>query len=386
VPTLAPVWNLQGDLGHVPALDGLRGFAMFLVLVYHIVDYLPWRKPFAVGWCGIELFFVLSGFLITGLLLDSEGERHRLRNFYLRRALRILPLYYLVLIGLYLSIWLGGNAASERVLAEQHWFWLLIQNMHMALNGWYKPMYFSHFWSLAVEVQYYVVWPVVLVLVGAQRGLIVCALVAATSFTLRNALPISFPYSYAATFMRLEGVMIGSVLAILMRTRRELLGRLAPLVLVGAGVPLVLFALTPDGLHISSPWVIRIGYPLLALFFAAVLVSIFDTGRVGRASRAVFASRFCLWIGKYSYGIYLSHWVIHLKLRQPLLDWLTPLVGSLPVASTISFLIQGLLSIGFSVVSYHLVELPMMRLKNVLAPRPRGRLTEIGLPEIRRTA
>src|SRR5688572_33512867 len=92
---------------------------MGLVFLYHVVVYPPWRRPFAIGWVGIELFFVLSGFLITGLIVDSTGEKNQLRNFYVRRALRILPLYYLVLVVLYVWQWIQGGAQAERILRSE---------------------------------------------------------------------------------------------------------------------------------------------------------------------------------------------------------------------------------------------------------------------------
>ena len=381
----ALAWELRPEDGHLPVLDGLRGLAMGLVFLYHVVVYPPWRRPFAVGWVGIELFFVLSGFLITGLIVDSTGEKHQLRNFYVRRALRILPLYYLVLGVLYVWQWIQGGAQAERVLGEQSWFWLLQQNLQMAFEGWYKPLHFAHLWSLAHEVQFYAVWPLLLVALGPRYSLVACGVLAFGSFALRNLLPLSWPFSYAATFNHLEGMMAGSAIALLMRTQRDLLGRIAPLALVAAGLPLVWLAAQPKGLHISDEHVMRYVYPVLAIFFGALLCSTFAAGRIGRASRAVFCARPLLWIGKYSYGIYLTHWVIHLQLKRPLLDALVPRVGEAG-AHAVSVLIQVVLVGLLSVLGYHLIELPALKLKNVLAPRPRGRVAEIPERELRRTA
>jgi peptidoglycan/LPS O-acetylase OafA/YrhL len=370
----------------VPVLDGLRGLAMLLVFLYHVVIYPPWRRPFALGWVGIELFFVLSGFLITGLIVDSEGETNRLRNFYVRRALRILPLYYLVLAILYVWLWIQGGPLSERVLGQQAWFWGLQQNLLMAYDGWYKPLYFAHFWSLAHEIQFYAVWPLLLVALGPRRALWASAGIAVGSCALRNGLAISWPFSYAATFNHLEGMMAGAAIALCLRLHRGALGRLAPLALLVTGLPLACLATRPGGLHISDERVMRLAYPVLALFFGALLCSTFEAGRVGRAARALFSSRPLLWIGKYSYGIYLTHWVVHLQLKRPLLDWLGQGTSTEAGAHLLSVLIQAVLVALLSVLGYHLVELPALRLKNVLAPRPRGRVSELPERELRRTA
>ncbi|HEX6886058.1 MAG TPA: acyltransferase [Planctomycetota bacterium] len=382
----ALAWRLAPEDGHVPVLDGLRGLAMLFVFLYHVVVYPPWRAPFALGWVGIELFFVLSGFLITGLIVDSEGERNQLRNFYVRRGLRILPLYYLVLAVLYVQVWIQGGNQAGRILGEQSWFWLLQQNLLMANEGWYKPLYFAHFWSLALEVQFYAVWPLVLVALGPRQALWACAAVALGSFALRNGLPVAWPFSYAATFNHLEGMMVGSAIALMLREKRETLGRVAPLALALTGLPLLYLGLRPSGLHISSEHVMRHVYPLLAVFFGALLCATFEVGRVGRAARAAFGCRPLLWIGKYSYGIYLTHWVVHLQLKRPLLDWLVPALGTEARAHAASVLLQTALVALLAVLAYHLVELPALRLKNVLAPRPRGRVAGLPERELRRTA
>jgi peptidoglycan/LPS O-acetylase OafA/YrhL len=360
---------------------------MLLVFLYHVAVFPPWRAPFATGWVGIELFFVLSGFLITGLLVDSAGEERQLGKFYVRRALRILPLYYVVLALLAAWAWLQGRPLAARILGDQPWFWLLQQNFLMAFEGWYKPLYYAHFWSLALEVQFYVVWPPVLLLLGPRRALWACGVLGFGSFLLRNGLGIAWPFSYAATFTHLEGVMVGSALALLIRSHPERLGRLAPLVLAGSSLLVVALVAGGGGLHISDERVLRFGYPVLSLFFGALLCATFDAGRAGRAARAAFASRPLLWIGKYSYGIYLTHWVIHLQLKRPLLEWFAPRTTSDAQAHLLAVLVQAGLTAVLAVIAHHLVELPALRLKDALVPRPSGRVT--GMPargEVRRTA
>src|SRR5579863_7613015 len=154
---------------HLPSLDGLRGVAVLLVLIGHFA-YVPIAlkgipgKIFALthaGWTGVELFFVLSGFLITGILLDSKGAENYVSSFYIRRALRILPLYYGAVLVAFVLLPLLGRAGlpglSPEFNPDQLWYWFYAGNWAWNWNHCYQP--FAHFWSLAVEEQFYLAWP-----------------------------------------------------------------------------------------------------------------------------------------------------------------------------------------------------------------------------------
>src|SRR5467141_1688790 len=158
--------------GHVPALDGLRGLAIIMVLFVHFVGACQPESAFErilikgsnYGVWGVDLFFVLSGYLITGILYDSKGSAHYYRNFYVRRILRIFPLYYGVLFLLFFvfplfpSVYPTGLEESAR---HQAWVWPFGVNLFIALRGWWALPYISHFWSLAIEEHFYLLWPLV---------------------------------------------------------------------------------------------------------------------------------------------------------------------------------------------------------------------------------
>src|SRR5262245_13745 len=170
----------------VPALDGLRGLAILPVMLTHFVsdgDLSPVSKvdeivsaTLTLGWVGVELFFVLSGFLITGILLDSRGAPHYFRNFYIRRTLRIFPLYY----G-FLALWLGVLPLFYKwpndvlkvvsIPVSPVWSWAYLTNIVQALHDDWRagPPYTTHFWSLAIEEQFYLVWPTVVFLFSRRR-------------------------------------------------------------------------------------------------------------------------------------------------------------------------------------------------------------------------
>src|SRR5690625_4685275 len=150
---------------YVKELDGVRGVAILLVILFHCFP-----SPLTgLGWIGVDLFFVLSGFLITGILIDSKGNKRYYSNFIGRRILRIFPLYYLVLfIMLFLLPLIGRGFSSGSnysfYLRHQGWFWSYLQNWLFSFHGFPKNLILSHFWSLGVEEQFYLVWPFLVLL------------------------------------------------------------------------------------------------------------------------------------------------------------------------------------------------------------------------------
>lgn len=214
-------------LAHIPALDGVRGLAILLVLP-HNTDILSdaatdlvSRVLLAVlngGWVGVQLFFVLSGFLITRILLASQGSPHYFKHFYAKRALRILPLYVLVLcVVLYLLPALGVDVPNhEQDLAHQGWLWLFLSNwstFHVM-----DKTSFPHFWSLAVEEQFYWVWPLLVWKLKPRQVVWVCGVIALASFGMRHEMlrqGLPDEWIYDSTVGRLDALALGSALGAL---------------------------------------------------------------------------------------------------------------------------------------------------------------------------
>ncbi|HYH16572.1 MAG TPA: acyltransferase, partial [Flavisolibacter sp.] len=137
---------------YYPALDGIRGLAILFVVGFHNFSFMPF---FEYGWLGVDLFFVLSGFLITNILIKAVGEKNYLKNFYLKRALRIFPLYYGVLFFCFcfLSHFSSLRDNLEYYLEHQFWLWTYFQNWLYILEPPETSHFLVHFWSLAVEEQ-----------------------------------------------------------------------------------------------------------------------------------------------------------------------------------------------------------------------------------------
>ncbi|HZT79778.1 MAG TPA: acyltransferase, partial [Gemmataceae bacterium] len=272
---------------HLPGLDGLRGVAILLVLAFHLLPSQPvtshvtawiYRAAWS-GWCGVDLFFVLSGFLITGILLDAKGLPHYFRNFYARRTLRIFPLYYGVLVVIFVIVPLflrPPSPAFEHLQANQIWLWCYASNVCTVwANGWVflaGNWHLNHFWSLAVEEQFYLVWPLVVLLLSRRRLLAACALCVVAAPLLRWAFLANgygFVVAYTFTPCRVDALAVGAAVAVAARAPGGLsaLRRFAPAVALALGAALLGLFVWRHGLRIADEVMQTAGYSLLALFF-----------------------------------------------------------------------------------------------------------------------
>lgn len=353
---------------HVRAFDAFRGYGMTGVFLYHCLVYPPFREWLSWVWFGVDFFFVISGFLITGILFDTRHKAHCLRDFYVRRVLRIFPVYYGTLTLVTLFLWYADTGRAERMLGSMPWFWAYLQNYLFAFHGWSSMLSLSHSWSLAIEEQFYMVWPLLVVFLRERWLLPLCALASVFSFTLRQ-FHVEWPFAYMFTPTRLEGLMLGSALALLVRSRREWLERLVPFTLPLSTLGLGWVAWTQGGFHLQNEWVIRVGYTFMALFFGSVILCALDTGRIGKLTRWIADREAMVFVGRYSYGIYLFHWPLHCELKRPIFAWLEGFLETEFAVCMAYLVIIGALTLGLSVGSYHLFEKRFLRLKDVFAPR-----------------
>ncbi|MEO8152033.1 MAG: acyltransferase, partial [Rhizobacter sp.] len=211
-------------LNHLPALDGLRGLAILLVLAHnfatvelpqglvgHVID-----LALDGGWIGVQLFFVLSGFLITRILLQTQDAPNYYRAFFGRRVLRIFPLYYAALfVGFVVFPLLGRvGPALAHDQGQQLWLWLYVSNWTHLLN--FESQLFPHFWSLAIEEQFYLLWPLLVHRRSALQVLRLCLVVAVVSLLMRVAMLWQGADSgtvYTYTVCRMDALALGAAVA-----------------------------------------------------------------------------------------------------------------------------------------------------------------------------
>ena len=369
-------------------------------MLFHLTHYGLARGPLevaltalpSVGWAGVDLFFVLSGYLITSILLQSKRSSTYYRSFYARRVLRIFPLYYAVLafflivvphLGVFSHVhdlW-SPNAPREGI-----WYWLFLSNFRAAWLGAWDHQILSIAWSLAIEEHFYLIWPFVVRHVNERRLLWICGATIAGALALRVAL-IALGASeravYTLTPCRLDPLATGAAIAVL-AARNGGLARFAGVARVALPVSLTLFAALCFAIHpdaaasraadprnyeaavvaalafTGNPWMQTIGFTLLCALFGSLRVAVVTAPPRALRGR-VFAWGWLRALGKHSYALYL----LHLFVGTLALSILTPALypGRFLLVVPIYWALAIGASYGVARLTWILLEEPMLRLK-----------------------
>jgi peptidoglycan/LPS O-acetylase OafA/YrhL len=357
----------------VPALDGLRGLAALLVLVFHCAPdptVLGFRSSILVhsAWVGVDLFFVLSGFLITRGLIELQDVGNRYFIFYARRVLRIFPLYYFALtpaLCLFLTIPAARPEAAK--LAAPAWYYLYSYNIYVLIpNDWAGCDYLDHFWSLCVEEQFYLVWPFLVFNLRGRRllaGMLATLGLAVLAKLLLAAAGVGWAPIYASTPTRMDAFALGGLGAYAeayglgRRENGKHLTRAAGVV----ALLVLAYGAVYKGLPIDSRLTHLTATPAVDLLFGLVVFLLACSTRPLLGLRRLCATRWLGLVGTYSYGIYVYHWIVFVLLIQ--LNVLG-FVGNHPLQN---FLLTTAVTLLVAVASFHLIERPFLRLKERVA-------------------
>lgn len=345
---------------YLPALDGLRGIAILLVMFFHAPRLEAW---FRFGWIGVDLFFVLSGFLITTVLLDGAEQPHRARTFYVRRALRILPLGYgAIILALVVMPYLTDphDPAYRQLAANQVYLWTYTANWPMA-RSWavvVSPLFIlNHFWSLAIEEQFYLLWPFVIWWTSRATARRVAWAVVIGAPLCRLALALGGAYPsmlYFFTPCHLDGLAVGSLIALSVRDPADTERAMRRAGIAAVIVLALLLVWTKGDVTATEPRIAIIGYSGLAWAFGWLV-----SATAVRPS-AIWRAPVLVWTGRYSYGLYVVHPLVAAVVKA---HWPVGYGGlkSGAVVLAGSFVVAYL--------SYHGYEKWFLRLKDRLAPR-----------------
>ncbi len=351
---------------YIHSVDGLRAVAVIAVLLYHLgIDWIPG------GFLGVDLFFVISGYVITGLILESIARSGTLdlRAFYLSRVRRLLPALIAMLVFTTLYIGVYAPETVRRFISDIPYVlsgsmnWALVAREQDYFESIGRPPLLQHTWSLAVEAQFYLIWPLVLLFIlryFGKKNISIAALaialasgVALFAYSIRiDTQESAISHVYFGTDTHSIGLFLGSALAVSWKPQnltREISKRAQDFVdLIGVFGFLGLLA-TFLFINESDPTLYRIAFPLAAIFGCFTLISV-----VHPASRfaPLLSSRVLIWIGERSYGIYVWHWIVF-QLTRPSID----LVGD----DWALYALRVLIVFALADISLRYIEIPVRR-------------------------
>lgn len=374
MPEVATIASLRSNdpvsTNYLPALDGVRGLAILAVLIFHFsqgMHGLQFPRPveqvlrlLTLGQKGVDLFFVLSGFLITGILLRTKGSPGYLLTFYLRRALRIFPLYFAVVFACLLCGWIWSM--PNYAFGKSWWYLLYLQNV----AGTFWPGTVSgpgHFWSLAVEEHFYLFWPFV-VMALARRSLAVFAIALIFAAGLFRVLLLSAGYDvFTFTFCRMDALALGALLAVSFRETRSWTAvsnwtKRVFWPVFALGLP-AFFMLSGS----ANPVQQAFKYAIFAVFSGGLVVLALDTNPEAFLPR-IFRASSLRFIGKISYAMYVFHpwicgWLWRIGARP---SW-SPLRGHELLANLVDFGLVLATTVLVAWLSWILFESRILKLK-----------------------
>lgn len=372
----------QADVSRIASLDGLRGLCILLVVFHNLYPYgsglhnvveSSIRLVANMGWIGVQWFFVLSGFLITGILVKLKDVDGGLKHFYIRRALRIFPIYYLTLVLFILVLPLVGFVTSntQSLIDHQAWYWLYMVNWMPAFG--IKDGGFPHLWSLAVEEQFYCIWPWLIFWLSRRWMVVVCVFCVMSSPILRYLIVVfdesdAKDIAYDITIVRWDALALGALYAFAMvntgwkawvdKQGAKCAIAVFVIILIVIALNRSFTAVGPDFLVFNQTLAALLGVVLLNESLNRISLL---KGKLGD----FFHSSFLRMLGKYSYAIYIFHLIIDFLMR-PLVSSAKEGFATLNPAliDFTAFIVNVVAAVILAAISWHFVEEPLLKLKD----------------------
>ena len=375
---MSQVQAVSGRPKYVPYWEGIRGFGFLMVFLVHYIP--PYQITpqgsiafrivtglESIAFLAVPIFFVLSGFLIGGILYSTRDREGYFKVFYCRRVIRVFPLYYLALL-------IIGCVDASLKFSIDYRFWthfLFIKNLFPRYATYNSPAVLRHYWTLATEEQFYLLWPLVVWLFPRRRQLFVIAsLLVVFIFGLRFASPYLFSFSYQIGYFsltRADAILMGVLLALIRNEAGfEWMKRLAKWIALAGGAGLVVWALrngeywpkTFQGVQIIIPW--------LNFTAASIVIAVMEEKSW---LNEVCSQRWICWLGKRSYSLYIFHYTYYHFFAMNVVAQLAHYMSqrrSVVVASALAFS----LTLVLAMLSYRFIEIPAQRLKQHLKYGP----------------
>ncbi|MEO5501823.1 MAG: acyltransferase [Ginsengibacter sp.] len=351
---------------YIPELDGLRGIAILLVITFHYFS--DKLSVFSIGWTGVDLFFVLSGYLITSRLILTFSRPGYFRHFYKNRILRIFPLYYVTLIGFYFitphfippyyykNLEFYRNHAPSFFLFFENWIFIkhpdIIQNHLQVL------------WSLAVEEQFYLIWPFfIFFFVNSKHLKTILIIWVFLIVILRTTLYLVYPDNlyvfFYNTFCRMDAFIIGAVLFLI---HKKILKPVHPCIVaiavLSAFAGIIIWKTNPA----TSPFIPTIGLTCIAIFYALIIQ--IAVQKKYKSFSYILNRPWLIFIGRISYGLYIFHWIILRFSFEPLSNYIDIHFSTGRLLSNyLTLFLCLILSFVVSIISYRYYESFFLKLK-----------------------
>ena len=353
----------QGSRIYFSSLDGVRGFASLLVITHHNFHYISILN---YNQFGTDLFFVLSGFLITTLLLNTKRTKSALANFYMRRALRVFPLYY---ISLYIFLILLPKIDAiplqfQYYKENQIWLWVFLQNWLYIFKDPNPFSALNHLWSMVIEEQFYLFWPLIIFILPKLKNLLAFVISFYILFIISRIL-IWFlhieglAYYNLFSFTKIDGLFIGCIVALLHNKQSNFINNHYFKIITTLAFFNLSFLAIDLYFNLGLPYFAFCGYISFSVLFGLLINFLIRSET--RVFHRLFNIQLLKTLGKISYGTYIFHWPLYLLVSPMIKNLFSKLIID-SIATIIASIIMTFVAYLIGYLTFHLIEIKFLKL------------------------